>query len=76
MPMIEISQETYDLLKQAAPFEFMLNTKNDEIEEAEPEALAEVILWRATQDIIRKHRDEDNLRIGALPYEMDDNIPF
>lgn len=76
MPMIEISQDAYDLLAQAARFEMMHNRETDDFEEATPDELANAVIWQAAQNIIRKHRDEDNLRIGALPDEIDDQIPF
>ena len=76
MPMIEISQDAYDLLAQAARFQMMHNRQSDDIEEATPEDLANAVIWQASQDILRKHRAEDNLRIGPLPDEMDDQIPF
>ncbi len=76
MPMIEIGQETYDLLVQAAPFQIMQDRETGEFVEALPEDLANAIIWQAAQNILRKHRDEGDSQIGPLPDEMDDNIPF
>lgn len=76
MPKIVIPQETYDLLQQAARFQFMYDREIDDYNEATPDDLANAVIWQASQDIIRKHRDEDNLRIGSLPDEKDDQIPF
>lgn len=76
MATIEIADETFDLLAEAARFvDMMYNRETDDFEEATPDELANAMIWQAAHDVLRKHREQDNLKI-VLPADYDDNIPF